>query len=310
MKRFAGHLSLVVFCLLCMPLGAAAAEHNVVEIPVSVMVDGSEPDWNAVYTLELAAQSPDCPMPEGSRNGIYRLAVKGGSTGILWLPGGEPGIYEYVLRQISGKEGDCRYDEQEYRIQLLVTEEEISAEAYKPDGTKVTDILFRNRWAEPVWVTLSAWVTLDGSPPEDGVLSCLLLSEEGEELYRVKNQGRHAVFPPLHFDREGVCRYEMKEVAVAGDGIVYDRAVYTIFVTVRKEADYQAEVSILRNGKPYSGTPLFANESEEGIPKTGDKIGLWLLILVFSGGLLMAMIGAGKSVRHGEINVLEEISGM
>lgn len=272
-----------------LPVEAEAAETVVMEIPVSVMVEGSEPDWNAVYTLELVAQREDCPMPEGSRDGVYRLAVKGGSTGSVRLVGGKPGEYDYLLRQIPGKNPGCRYDDRQFRLQVTVSERSLSAMAYDPEGKPVTDILFQNRWAEPAWVTFSAWTTLDSGTPEEGQFTCVLLSEDGERIAEVGNQGRKAVFPPLRFAEEGVYRYMIKEKAEPGCGILHDRAVYTMTVSVRREGDYWAEISCYRNEKPWDGLPSFANYTDGSAPQTGDDIGLWLTVMVLS-GLALVMI--------------------
>lgn len=294
MKRYAGQLVLALFLLMGLGVPVSAAEGGVIEIPVSVMAEGSAPDWNTVYTLELTAEGENCPMPAGSRNGIYRMAVKGGSTGTLRLNCHKPGVYDYTLRQIPGKDPDCSYDDRTFRLRLFVTEEGISAVAYDPQGKKVPDILFHNRWAEPAWVTFTAWKTLDGRTPEDGTFRFLLLGEDGKTVAEAENQGRRVEFPALRFDREGTYRYEMKEVAVTGDGITYDRTVYTMTVTVRRDGDYRAEVSILRNGKPCTGMPYFANHTKGAPPQTGDDIGLWVTVLTVSGTALIGICGRKK----------------
>jgi len=243
-----------------------------------------------VYTLELVPQSADCPMPEESRNGVYRMAVKGGSTGTIRLNCERLGSYDYSLRQIPGKEQNCSYDDRVLMLRIQVAEGSVSTEAMDPEGSPMTDLLFRNRWAEPAWVTFSAWVTLDSAPPEDGAFACLLLSEDGERIAEIKNQGRYVAFPPLRFAEEGIFRYMIKEVAETDKGVVYDRAVYTMTVAVHQEGDYFAEVSCTRNGEPYAGTPCFSNDTEGSIPKTGDGIGLWVTVMILSAASLLAMI--------------------
>ena len=279
-----------VLAAVWMPVAAAAAETGVVEIPVSVLAEGTEPDWNAVYTVELMPETSDSPMPEGSRDGCYRMAVKGGSTGMIRLNCQEPGEYHYTLRQIPGKEENCAYDDRVFSLRLRVFEETVTADVLDPEGKPVTDILFRNRWAEPAWVTFSAWVTLDSLPPEDSTFSCLLLSEDGERVAEIRNQGRYVVFPALRFGKEGIFRYMIKAVAETDKGIVYDRAVYTVTVTVHRAEDYIAEVTCIRNGEAYAGTPCFAHYTEGSIPKTGDRIGLWVTVLLLSGASLLGLI--------------------
>lgn len=277
-----------------LPAGAEADTFGRVDIPVSVLAEGSEPDWNAVYTVELIPQDPDCPMPEGSRDGRYRMALKGGSTGVIYLDCQTPGEYAYCLRQIPGKDQDCSYDLREFRLEITVTENVIETEAADPEGNTVDEILFRNRWAEPAWVVFSSWVSMDSLPPKDSAFSCLLLMEDGQKIARIGNQGKHVVFPALRFAEEGVYRYIMKEVAEPGEGVVYDRAVYTMTVTVHREKDYLAEVSCARNGEAYTGTPCFFNYTEGSIPKTGDGIGIWVAVMLLSAASLLGILGVRR----------------
>lgn len=153
----------------------------------------------------------------------------------------------------------------------------------------MTEAVFRNRWAEPVRVPVSAIKTLDGKTPKDGAFSFRLLAEDGEVLQEVKNLGRHVTFAPLEFDREGTWHFYLKEVAGTDGRILYDRTVYTLTVTVRLEGAYRAEVAWERNGKAFAGTPVFANHTDTGLPRTGDSIGTWLRMLGLSAGGLLTV---------------------
>ncbi len=282
----------LTLCLLAgifagMPVTALAEEAGEIRIPVSVLAEGSEPDPDAVYTVEVVPETKGAPMPAGSSGGICRLGMKSGST-VLGFSCKTPGEFDYTFRQIPGKNPDCVYEETSFRLRLSVTEtaeEKCTASAviFSQDGDECPNILFRNRWAEPAWVTLSATSALDDRAPEDGAFAFQLLSREGEVVFREKNQGSHVCFPALRFDKTGSFRYEMKEKARTGDGIVYDRAVYTVMVQVSRDADYEAQVTILRNGKPYEGVPAFLNYTSSESPQTGDPIGQYGAVMLLSG---------------------------
>lgn len=297
MKYFFSGVMIGLLAAVWLPVSVKAAE-PIVEIPVSVLAEGSEPDWNAVYTVELIPQSPDCPMPEDSRDGVYRMAVKGGSTGTVRLNCERLGEYDYCLRQIRGKDQNCIYDEQVFYLRMWVSGETVNVEAKDPEGNPVSDILFRNRWAEPAWVSFTAWTTMDSVPPEDGAFSCLLLAEDGEIVAEIKNQGRYVVFPALRFGEEGIYRYMIKETAQTGVGIIYDRAVYTMTVTVHQDGDYFAEVSWIRNGEPYAGTPCFANYTEGAIPQTGDRVSIWITVMLLSASSLIGMLAVKRKTAE------------
>ena len=276
------------------PVNAFAAESETVSIPVRVLLEGSEPDRKAEYAVELIAQTPGCPMPEGSVGGVYRLTLKGESTGSIRIPCDTQGVFDYSIQQVPGTDPDSTYDEQVYRLRLYVTVQEngsLSASAllYGQDGQKQTEVLFRNRWADPVYLSFSARKTMDGETPKDGAFTFRLLSEDGDVIHEVKNDGRRVTFPSLRFDREGTFRFFLKEVAGKNKKILYDRAVYTITVTVTKDTDYHARVTYERNGKPWSGTPSFANYTDTGSPKTGDTIGIYVTGLGISAAARAAL---------------------
>jgi len=293
---------LLVLFAATVPGNALAAEREQISIPVRVLTEGSEPDRNGEYTVELLAQTPGCPMPEGSSAGVYRLTLKGGSTGHIVISCDTLGVYDYRIRQVPGTEADCTYDEGVYRLRLYVTEREdgkVSASAmlYDREEEKQTEVLFRNQWADPAYLTLSARKTMDGSTPKDGAFTFRLLSEDGEVLHEMKNKGRRVTFPALRFDQEGTYRFFLKEVAGKNKKILYDRSVYTITVTVTRDTDYRTSVTCERNGKPWTGTPSFANYTDTGSPKTGDTIGIYVAVLGLSAAALTALLAFRRKRR-------------
>ena len=296
MKKLGIGLSILLVLLSgIIPGKAFAAEAETVSIPVRILAAGAVPEGGTDAEVELSAQTPGAPMPEGSNAGVFRLKLKNGSTGYLRIPCGALGVFDYAIRQIPGSDPGCTYDGREYRLRLYVTAREdggisVSALLYGQEGTKETEVSFRNHWAEPAYVTVSARKTMDGSTPKDGASTFRLLTEDGEVVDEVKNDGRHVVFPSLRFDREGTFRFFLKEVAGKDRKILYDRAVYTITVVVTKDVDYQTQVTYERNGKPWSGTPSFANYTDTGSPKTGDTIGIWFGVLALSAAALGSLL--------------------
>lgn len=274
-----------------LPVRTFAAEPEKVEIPVRVQAEGYKPNREAVYTVELKPDTPGAPMPEGSSGSSCQIQLRDGALCCIAIPCGKLGAFDYTIRQIPGTDSGCTYDETRYRLRLVVTQSEnektdVTALLFGQTGEKLPSALFRNRWAEPAVLSFSAWKTMDGNTPKDGAFTFRLLSEDGEVLNEVKNDGRRVRFPELRFDREGTFRFFLKEVAGKDQKIIYDRSVYTITVTVTKDGDYQASVAYERNGKPWYGTPSFANYTDTGSPKTGDTIGIWFGLLGASSAAL------------------------
>lgn len=281
---------ILLLAVLIVPGKASAAELGDVLIPVTVAAEGAARE--ETYTVELEALTPGCPMPAGSIGNRYRMELR--KTGTIRIPFEDLGVYDYRIRQIPGNSEGCTYDNREYRLRLFVTAAEdgtvvATALIFGQEGTKEPEALFRNYWAEPARIQLSALKTLDGRTPEDGAFSFRLISESGEILYEVENTGRHVVFPAMEFDRPGTWRFFLKEVGGSNGKIIYDRTVYTITVEVTLDGDYRAAVTCERNGKPFAGTPAFANYTDTGSPKTGDAIGGYAAMLLLSGAALSVM---------------------
>ena len=293
-------LSMLLAVLLVLPLTARAYGTGIPEAVIPVSVQSQGPVREEGSRVELEALTPGCPMPAGSIGNTFCLELKDRGSIRILCP--ELGVYDYRVRQIPGGDPACSYDSREYRLRLYVTAEEggpaVTALVYGQEAAKEPEILFRNRWAEPVRVPVSLLKTLDGKTPKDGAFSFRLLSEEGAVLQEVANLGRHVTFAPLEFDREGTWRYYIKEVSGTEGTILYDRTVYTLTVTVTLAGDFRADVSWERNGKAFTGTPAFANHTDTGLPKTGDSIGVWFWVLGLSaGGLGLLCVGRRRKKR-------------
>ena len=290
---------LLVLVFGTMPVPVLAAERTEVSIPVRIMAVGTEPDQTAEYTLELVPQTPGCPMPENWEGDAYRMNLRSGRTENLCIPCDTLGVFDYVLRQIPGTDPDCTYDRREYRIRLYATAAEdgsisTAAMLYGQDAGKETTALFRNHWAAPAYVTISARKTLDGATPEDGAFTFRLTSEDGGLQYEEKNLGRRVVFPALRFDTEGTFRFLLEEVEGSEKGILYDTTKYTIVIDVVRDGDYHANVHYACGDKPWSGFLYFRNYTDTGSPKTGDTIGTWLGLLGFSAVALGVLLAAHR----------------
>lgn len=282
MRKCVALLALVLAMGL-IPMGALAAENDTVGIPVEIRLDGAVPDGAEVFTIELKAADGICDY----------TTIRGGSTGEIRIPCDRLGTYYYTIRQIAGSNPDCTYDARKYQlcVQVLMEdgEKQVSVILTDGNGFKVDTVCFRNRYAYPAWVNLSAQKTLDGKTPKDGAFAFRLIGEDGSLIFEVENDGRQVNFPAMEFDTVGTYRYFLKEVKGDDGRIVYDRTVYTVTVEVTKDTDYRAQVRWERNGKAYSGVPVFRNFTDTGNAKTGDSIGIYVAGLILSGAGLVSL---------------------
>lgn len=82
-----------------------------VAIPVKVEVEGAAPSVPEEFVVQMEAEDPSYPMPEGSVDGIFEMVISGNS--FMSFPSmsyAEPGIYTYTIEQIAGLNPLCAYD--------------------------------------------------------------------------------------------------------------------------------------------------------------------------------------------------------
>ena len=117
-KKFSAAALVFLLALAMIPGFAFAATDSVsVNIPVSVKINGDAPSTAEDYTIKLAAQSENAPMP--SRDTI---TVNGeGKSEFPDITFEKPGVYNYTLFQIAGSSANCKYDSTVYDVVITVT---------------------------------------------------------------------------------------------------------------------------------------------------------------------------------------------
>lgn len=283
-------LCTLVLSINLLAMGTMAAETAV--IPVQILLEGTGQQTEEVFTVELTSETSEAPMPPGSENGCCRVKLRGETSVSIQIPCDREGVFSYTLRQLPGENPACTYDDRVYDLIVYATRSErgeldVAAVVTGSSGEKQDSVVFRNAYAQPVSISLTARKTLDGKTPEDGTFFFRLLDAEGKTVFETENQGRSVAFPALRFQEAGTWIYYLKEVKGDDSRIIYDRTVYTAVVEVTR--DWRITVTWERNGKPYAGIPAFANYTDTGVPKTGDSIGLYLTGLTLSAAALILL---------------------
>lgn len=308
LKRFALALCVLALCISTMGTAVFAASTVTVNIPVRIALSGTEPAVPEAFVVEVTAADPAYPMPTGASNGIYRMAMEGKSSETIEIEFNAPGVYDYTVKQESGTNDDCCYDDAVYYVTVFVTNSETGSgyglsvvvcrgeEAKKRDG-----ILFENVYANPGGAVITAVKTLDSKPPEDGAFTFELLDSNGKQVKAATNVGKNVTFEMLRYDKAGTYKYQLREVQGSDSKIIYDKAVYDVTVEVVKDADgnYAATVTYERDGGIYTGAPVFANETKTDSPRTGDdfQIWLWITLLVLSVTGTAATLVLGRKLK-------------
>lgn len=140
-----------------MPVEAAEIPATLPE--VEVVLGGAVPGTAEEYTIKLQAEDAAYPMPEGTKDGIYTMTIKGADKKTLpQITFEKLGIYKYKIWQEAGKNSKCTYDNSVYHMTISVTNNKtydgysVVVALYKDGITeKQEDIEFKNVYkADPV----------------------------------------------------------------------------------------------------------------------------------------------------------------
>lgn len=203
-------------------------------------------------------------------------------------------------------------DEYAAGVKIVYTVEEVAVAGYTAeitgnaeDGFTITNTHTHIEPPLPVSVEISAEKTLDGKAPTEDRFTFVLTDKEGNILQTVKNAAGKITFSSLQFSEAGTYVYTLTEQAGGESGIVYDTTVYTVTITVTKEGnDLVAVVTYQKDGKPYTGTPCFANTTKQisDMPQTGDgsSLGLGTCLAMLSALGFAVTLLAGKKRYRGK----------
>lgn len=122
MKRWLTILMALVVCCMTMVLPVYAAEQPSVSIPVTIDLKGDVPYTPEDYTVVLSAEDAAYPMPEGSKDGAYRLTITGKDTEKFpAMTYDRVGVYTYKIYQVAGNNKLCSYDKTVYTLIVTIT---------------------------------------------------------------------------------------------------------------------------------------------------------------------------------------------
>jgi len=186
--------------------------------------------------------------------------------------------YYFVIKEVKGDLGGITYDETEYKITVVVTDNngvlEVSHDLDE-------DIVFNNTYTPTnVSVSLEGDKILTGRDIADGEFEFVLSDSEGKEIAKTENEKNKFFFDSkdiaeLTFDRAGKYVFTVTETEGSLGGVTYDGAVYTVTVTVTDDSRgaLHASVSYAKDGVGATGI-VFRNAyapAAYDITLDGDK---------------------------------------
>lgn len=123
-------------CLTAMAPQVKASEVSSGELPVTIVLEDPITYKNQKYEIELKAEHPDNPMPEGAKDGIFSIFITGEDT--VRFPKinySKIGIYNYTISQKIDNEEDY-LDVKTYSLRVTVTRDE------KTDTLQATSAMY------------------------------------------------------------------------------------------------------------------------------------------------------------------------
>ena len=171
------------------------------------------------------------------------------------------------------------------------------------DGPQEDGAYFTNK-VRRTDTALMAKKVIEGrpNPLTEGEFSFVLAPVDGGQPLVSSNDAEGNVrFSGLTFDEPGVHRYTLREVheAPQANGVTFDDAVYDVTVNVSEAANGELvpEVSVLKDGKPVEGVPVFTNRYES----TVDYSAL--------GGLKITKVLNGRDMADGQFAFTVKATG-
>lgn len=152
----------------------------------------------------------------------------------------EEGVYRYTIGEDHDDElfNSVFFDHSEYTAVVTVTAPN-GEDSYKTkveyflDGEKTDAPVFRNETRKEATLNLEFLKTLDGLAPREDRFSFELRDAEGNVLEEVRNTEMGIIsLSTLTFDEVGYYTYTINEIIGTDDEIIYDKTVYSVYVTV------------------------------------------------------------------------------
>ena len=158
-------IALAILFLLGAAPSVLAAGLPSVAIPVKVEVEGAAPSVPEEFVVQMEAEDPSYPMPEGSVDGIFEMVISGNS--FMSFPS--------MSEQIAGLNPLCAYDPSVYHLKVSVTNAQdgsgltaMVALRSEDADEKLAEAMFTNRYG-------TSPVPRDSNPPKTGDESNILL---------------------------------------------------------------------------------------------------------------------------------------
>ena len=260
-RKISSILAGSLISLMLAPAAVFAEDPLDVQVPVEIVLEGPVLDSEDTFTVELAAETKNAPMPEGAEGSVYTTDIEGAGTAVLEMNYPNLGVYSYTVKQIAEENDYLVYDETEYKLTVYVTGDEnfnpgVTTVLENPDGEKVDEAVFTNEYLPPEPAKLDPPVeklvtNIRGTAPADSEFIFAMIPGEKDypmpdnkeaetdeatgAMYMTQKGPGSYEFGWMTFDVDDVGKtytYTLREMPGKDAGYTYDTKMYTLTVVV------------------------------------------------------------------------------
>lgn len=307
----------LLICLTLLSPTALAVENPSVEIAATVTLRGAVPDIDETFSIKLAADDWENPMPEGNLEGVSTITINGaGRVAFPRIYFSRVGVHDYTIWQEAGLNIDCSYDTSVYHMRVFVTNAEaggleVTTVIYRNDETeKSPAIVFDNLYTKPDPVTHDPPVeklVVGAGAPSDAKFSFQMKaitvaapmpegSVNGLMTRTIMGAGSFE-FGEMEFEEIGTYVYELRELPTDAKNFTFDPTLYTITVKItREDSQLVKEVIYTKNNGTEALAKLVYTNTYKAppppIPRTGESTTALPIL-----GAAMVLGGVGLTVK-------------
>lgn len=175
----------------------------------------------------------------------------------------EVGSHTYRIREDAGVQGGVIYDETEFEVTVVVTDNGVGNLSAKVEYTNGPAHFTNIYESQPDSVVLEASKVLEGQDLRNGQFTFELLNEQGHVIERVSNNGEgQVIFTELNYTKVGNHTYTIREVEGVQGGIIYDTSEFTVEVEVTDNGQGQLSATETYVGSQAVFTNTYEPDSD------------------------------------------------
>ncbi|MBQ4116464.1 MAG: VWA domain-containing protein [Clostridia bacterium] len=268
---------------------------------LSKKLNGRELKANEFEFILLDSADKELAVSKNDKDGKFEFTVEYSKAG----------TYTYKIVEKNNALGGVTYDEKVYAVTVEVVDKngelEVKSFGYKLENSDVTEVVFTNTYkAAPVEIQLEAEKLLRNRELVEGEFVFEIKGEDGKTVKIASNTADgKVIFEKIKLESAGTFKYTVSEVQGNLDGVIYDKTVYNVVVTVTDNGEGKLEAAepVITNAKNNIAVTKMGFDNTylpPEVPKTGDRrhLPIWFALMFISGGAAITLGIADKKKKN------------